>query len=84
VWSEIATAKRETAIVEDRGWGPTLLLCLAILLAAVTVLAAEAASGTPPPVPYDQDPRTGDYWPRTNRPGWSDHDRDSSISCARG
>jgi len=54
------------------------------LLAAVTVLAAEAVSGTPPPVPYDQDPRTGDYWPRTNRPGWSDHDRDSSISCARG
>ena len=43
-----------------------------------------AAAGTPPPVPYDQDPRTGDFWPRTDRRGWSEHDRDSSISCARG
>jgi selenocysteine lyase/cysteine desulfurase len=54
------------------------------LLAAVGALAAEASAGTPPPVPYDQDPRTGDFWPRTDRAGWSTHDRDSSISCARG
>jgi hypothetical protein len=48
VWSEITTARREAAIEEDRGWGPTLLLCLAIVLAAATVvvarpLAADAA-----------------------------------------
>jgi selenocysteine lyase/cysteine desulfurase len=54
------------------------------LLAAVTLLAAEAAAGKPPPVPYDQDPRTGDFWPRTDSPGWSGHDRDSSLSCSRG
>ncbi len=54
------------------------------LLAAVRALAAEASSGARPPVPYDQDPRTGDFWPRTDRPGWSEHDRDSSMSCARG
>jgi selenocysteine lyase/cysteine desulfurase len=54
------------------------------LLEAVSTLAADASSGTPPPLPYDQDPRTGDFWPRTDRPGWSTHDRDSSLSCARG
>jgi selenocysteine lyase/cysteine desulfurase len=54
------------------------------LLAAVTVLAADAAEGRPPPVPYDQDPATGDYWPRTDRPGWAAHERDASLSCARG
>ena len=54
------------------------------LLAAVRILAADADAGRPPPVPYDQDPRTGDFWPRTDRPGWSAHDRDSSMSCARG
>ena len=51
MWSEIATARRETAIVEDRGWRPTLLLCLAIGLAAVTVMVAKplaaAAAGRP-------------------------------------
>lgn len=54
------------------------------LLAALRSVAADGASGTPPPVPYDQDLRTGDFWPRTDRRGWSDHDRDSSIACARG
>jgi selenocysteine lyase/cysteine desulfurase len=54
------------------------------LLSAVRVLAADAAAGRPPPVPYEQDPRTGDFWPLTDRPGWSAHDRDSSMSCARG
>ncbi len=54
------------------------------LLAAVTVVAQDASAGRPPPVPYEQDLRTGDFWPLTNRPGWSRHDRDSSMSCARG
>lgn len=53
-------------------------------LEALAALAADAAAGRPPPVPYDQDPATGDYWPRTDRPGWTSHDRDTSASCARG
>ena len=35
------------------------------LVAAVTDLAG----GAPPPVPYQQDPSTGDYFPR-HRPAW--------------
>jgi selenocysteine lyase/cysteine desulfurase len=54
------------------------------LLQAVTAVAADAAAGRPLPVPYEQDPRTGDYWPVTDRPGWSADDRDISMSCARG
>jgi selenocysteine lyase/cysteine desulfurase len=54
------------------------------LLAAVAVVAGDAAAGRPPPVPYQQDLATGDYWPLTDRAGWSVHDRDSSMSCARG
>jgi selenocysteine lyase/cysteine desulfurase len=54
------------------------------LLAAVTVVAKDAASGRTPPVPYEQDLRTGDFWPVTDRAGWTRHDRDSSMSCARG
>jgi len=54
------------------------------LLAAVKVVAEDAASGRAPPVPYEQDPRTGDFWPVTDRPGWARHERDSSMSCARG
>lgn len=54
------------------------------LLAALTVLAGDAAAGRTPPLPYEQDPRTGDFWPLTDRPGWSVHERDSSLSCARG
>lgn len=45
MWSEIATARREVAMVEDRGWRRTLLLCLAILLAAATVVAQPLAAG---------------------------------------
>jgi selenocysteine lyase/cysteine desulfurase len=54
------------------------------LLEAVAVVAADAAAGRPLPVPYEQDPRTGDFWPITDRPGWSADDRDISMACARG
>ncbi len=54
------------------------------LLAAVTVVAQEASTGQIPPVPYEQDLHTGDFWPVTDRTGWSGHDRDSTASCARG
>ena len=36
------------------------------LLAAVSDLAG----GAPPPVPYEQDAGTGDYFPVTDEPGW--------------
>ena len=38
------------------------------LLAAV----AELAGGAPPPVPYEQEPATGDFFPVTDEPGWRD------------
>lgn len=50
------------------------------LVAAV----AEIAGGAPAPVGYDQDPHTGDYWPRGDRPGWTAGDRSFGASCARG
>src|ERR1700722_14792586 len=40
VWSEIATARREAAMRTDRGWAPTILLCVAILLTAALVVVA--------------------------------------------
>ena len=54
------------------------------LLDAVAVVAEDARAGRRPPVPYDQDPATGDFWPRSQAPGWRSHERDTSASCARG
>jgi len=54
------------------------------LLAAVAAVADEAATGRPPPVPYVLDPRTGDFWPVTDRPGWTRPDDRPSTSCAPG
>jgi selenocysteine lyase/cysteine desulfurase len=54
------------------------------LLDAVAVIAAEAAAGTPPPVPYEQDPSSGDFWPVTDRPGWGPMDKAAGISCVVG
>jgi selenocysteine lyase/cysteine desulfurase len=50
------------------------------LVAAVSDIAA----GQKPPVPYDQDPHTGDYRPRTTDPAWSSSSRRLGASCARG
>jgi selenocysteine lyase/cysteine desulfurase len=50
------------------------------LLAAVASIAA----GGPGPVDYEQDPRTGDFWPAGDHPGWTTADRDLGASCARG
>ncbi|MGC8463932.1 MAG: aminotransferase class V-fold PLP-dependent enzyme [Acidimicrobiales bacterium] len=51
-----------------------------LLLAAV----AELAAGAPPPVPYHQDPATGDFYPVTEQPGWSGLDTSPGASCGRG
>ncbi len=40
MWFEAATAKRDGR-VGAQGWGPTLLLCMAVLLAAVAVVMAK-------------------------------------------
>jgi len=53
---------------------------IARLLEAV----AEIAGGRPPAQPYDQDPHTGDFWPRGDAPGWTAEDRTLGASCARG
>jgi selenocysteine lyase/cysteine desulfurase len=37
-----------------------------------------------PPVPYDQDEHTGDFWPRTADDEWSNAFRRLGASCARG
>ncbi|MEQ1788516.1 MAG: aminotransferase class V-fold PLP-dependent enzyme, partial [Acidimicrobiales bacterium] len=49
------------------------------LIAAVAAIVATA-----PPVPYEQDPRTGDFWPVTEVEGWTVADRGPGASCARG
>ena len=45
---------------------------------------AEVASGAPGPVDYDQDPHTGDYWPRVGDERWAGPARRLGASCARG
>ena len=45
---------------------------------------ADIAGGDGPPVPYDQDPDTGDFWPRTTEAAWSAADHRPGSSCARG
>jgi len=49
------------------------------LLAAVARVAAEA-----PPVPYDQDPHTGDYHPSTSGPTWLPRPHPGRRSCFPG
>ena len=49
------------------------------LLAAVAEIAHTA-----PPVPYLQEPATGDYWPQTDTPGWSVRDSSPGAPCSRG
>ncbi len=44
----------------------------------------EIAGGAPPRVAYVQDPRTGDFWPDGDVPGWTSADRGVGASCARG
>jgi selenocysteine lyase/cysteine desulfurase len=49
-------------------------------LAAVAQVAAEPE----PPVPYDQDHATGDWWPTTDAVGWQADDRQHHAPCGRG
>jgi len=53
VWSARNTAKREQTPVGLRGWGPTILVCGAVLLAAVAVEATPGHSHARPPARTD-------------------------------
>ncbi len=50
------------------------------LVAAVAAIAA----GGDPPVPYEQDPHTGDYLPVGGEGSWAEAGRRIGASCARG
>jgi selenocysteine lyase/cysteine desulfurase len=51
---------------------------------ALVSAVAELAGGSPPPVPYEQDPATGDFFPVTDEPGWRDAARELGAACSRG
>jgi len=53
---------------------------VAALLAALRALV----SGSAPPMPYEQDQVTGDFWPVGQAAGWRDADRPAGAACARG
>ncbi len=50
------------------------------LVAAV----ADLAGGSPPPVPYLQEPTTGDYFPVTERQEWKGAADEPGAACSRG
>ncbi|MGH9084002.1 MAG: aminotransferase class V-fold PLP-dependent enzyme [Acidimicrobiales bacterium] len=87
--SEVA-AYREAVLVGDRRTMPGAVRASAGLSTSTDdvdrLLSALAriASGDPPPVDYHQDPRTGDYWPDTDQPGWTTRERGEGAPCARG
>jgi selenocysteine lyase/cysteine desulfurase len=53
-------------------------------VAALLSALAELAGGASPPVPYTQDPVTGDFFPNDDRPGWWSRERAAGAACARG
>jgi selenocysteine lyase/cysteine desulfurase len=55
-----------------------------VLVAALRQIADDGAKKQSPSFEYVQDPRTGDYWPVSDVPGWREHERDTAASCARG
>ncbi|HMK63749.1 MAG TPA: aminotransferase class V-fold PLP-dependent enzyme [Acidimicrobiales bacterium] len=53
------------------------------LLDALSAIADSAHNGRRPPVAYEQDPATGDFWP-VDGPGWAAEERGGGASCAVG
>ena len=45
---------------------------------------ARLAAGEPPPVPYEQDVATGDFFPVTDEPGWRHAASELGAPCSRG
>ena len=81
---------RDAVLRGDRRQMPGAVRASATIATSTTdidrFLAAVAAiaDGTPPPVTYQQDEYTGDYWPDNTTPGWTAQDRVAGASCARG
>ena len=87
--ADVAAARRQVLAGDRRGIpGAVRASCglgtttddVSALLEAVGRLAA----GEPPPVPYDQDPVTGDFFPAVDLPGWTASERPTGSACARG
>ena len=51
---------------------------------ALVAAVADLAGGSPPPVPYVQDPSSGDYFPVTDLPGWRGAADEAGAACSRG
>ena len=51
---------------------------------ALVAAVADLAGGSPPPVPYRQDPSTGDYFPETDLQGWKGAADEPGAACSRG
>ncbi len=51
---------------------------------ALVAAVADLAGGSQPPVPYQQDPSTGDYFPVTDRQGWKGAADEPGAACSRG
>ena len=45
---------------------------------------SDLAAGRPAPVPYEQDPATGDFFPVTDQPAWRNAALEPGAACARG
>ncbi len=45
---------------------------------------ADLAGGLPPPVPYEQDASTGDFFPVTDQRGWKGAVDEAGAACSRG
>lgn|GEM_PF-1623898 len=52
MWFETMTTRGDTTPMTERGWGPTVVLCVAILLAAVVVVARPLTAGAAPGRPH--------------------------------
>jgi len=51
---------------------------------ALVAAVGELAAGAPAPVPYQQEPSTGDFFPVTDEPGWRDAAVELGAACSRG
>jgi selenocysteine lyase/cysteine desulfurase len=83
-------AYREAVLAGDRREIPGAVRASAGLSTSLTDIdrlvhaVGIIASGDDPPVGYEQDPDTGDFWPVTDVPGWTTQERGAGASCARG
>ncbi len=49
---------------------------------ALVAAVGELAAGSPPPVPYEQDAATGDFFPVTDEPAWRDAAHELGAACS--